>query len=130
VDSIIGKISALGKHQIPQSGGNINDLLNGTVRQMSTTCEIQYTQVLIRPIWGEVKESIVRDQITVGQSKFTQALAIANESSDGFITDVPALMEIDFKNIRAVLGEGKNGTIIELVAFIEFELGRSAQDQT
>jgi hypothetical protein len=35
-------------------------------------------------------------------------------------------MEIDFENIRAVLGEGKYGTVLELVTIIEFKLERSA----
>jgi hypothetical protein len=38
-------------------------------------------------------------------------------------------MEIDFKDVRAVLGEGKDGSIIELVTIIQFELEGSAKPE-
>lgn len=74
------------------------------------------------PIGRQVKEGTVRHQLAVGKPKFTQALALANEGSDRLITNIMALMEIDFKDIWAVLGKGKDGTIFELLTIVEFKL--------
>ena len=45
------------------------------------------------------------------------------ESSHWIISDLTALVEVNFEDIRAVLGKGNNGFIFELLAVIKFELG-------
>jgi hypothetical protein len=41
VHSQISQVSAFGKHQIPQSGGHVNDSLNSPIRQACTACQIK-----------------------------------------------------------------------------------------
>jgi hypothetical protein len=38
------------------------------------------------------------------------------------VSNLAALMEVDFKDIGAVLGKGNNGIIFELLAVIKFQL--------
>jgi hypothetical protein len=67
IHSKICQVSAFCKHQIPQPWGYINDLLNGSVRKASTTCQVEYSQMFVRLVGGESKEGSVGDQFAVGK---------------------------------------------------------------
>lgn len=71
---------------------------------------------------GQRQEGFVRYLLAVGESEFTQGLTILDKSGNGFIANKPALVKINFKDIGAVLGEGCDGRIFELLTIIELEL--------
>jgi len=49
-------------------------------------------------------------------------MALSEESRDGFVTDLSALVEVDLEDVGAVLGKGQDGAIAELIAVVELEL--------
>lgn len=45
-------------------------------------------------------------------------MSLGHEGGDGAISDLHALMKIDFKDVSAVVGKGKHGIVAYLDAFV------------
>jgi hypothetical protein len=78
--------------------------------------------MIVRLVGRQGKEGSVRDQFAVGKPKFSESLAMGQESMHWFVTNKFALVEVDFKDVRAVIRKCQDGRIFELSAFIKFKL--------
>lgn len=78
--------------------------------------------MFVRLVGRQSKEGSVGDQFAVGKSKFSESLAMGQESMHWFVADKFALVEVDFEDIRAVIRKCQNGRILELFTIIKFKL--------
>ena len=58
----------------------------------------------------------------MGQSQFPQVRSVSYEGCDGFVFQVPAIVQVDLEDVSAVACEGDNGSIRKLLAAVQFEL--------
>ncbi len=49
-------------------------------------------------------------------------MSLGQEPGDWRVPHQPALVEVDLENIRAMLGKGDDGFVVELIAIVEFQL--------
>ena len=85
--------------------------------------------MFVRLVGRQGKESSVGDQFAVGKSKFSESLAMGQESMHWFVTDKFALVEVDFEDVRAVIRKCQDGRIFELFTFIKFKLEMISMNQ-
>lgn len=71
---------------------------------------------------GQSQKGAVVDELTACQPKLAERLALGDEGSDGLIADLCTLVQVDFEDIRAVLGKCKDGIVLQLGTIVEFEL--------
>lgn len=45
-------------------------------------------------------------------------MSLGHDGRDGAISDLDALMKIDFKDVSAVVGKGKHGIVADLDTFV------------
>lgn len=122
VDGGIRDVAALGQEQISQTGSGIDNLGHGSVRQPAAGRQVEYPQVLVDLGRRQGEEGVVVDQLAVGQPELAKAVTLGQQRRDGAVSDLDALMEVDFENVGAVLGKGKDGVVAQLNALVEFEL--------
>lgn len=85
--------------------------------------------MFVRLVGRQGKEGSVRDQFAVGKSKFSESLAMGQESMHWFVADKFALVEVDFEDVRAVIRKCQDGRIFELFTFIQFKLEMISMNQ-
>ncbi len=122
--SDIGDIPAFCEDEIPQTRGNTDDLLHCTVCKAHARGEVEYPQVFKDSLLWERQKSAVVHEVAVSEPQLSQSAAFGQESRDRFVPDVSALVEVDFKNVRAVLRKGNNSLVCKLAAVVEFDLQR------
>lgn len=122
VDGGIRDVAALGEEQVPQTGRGIDNLGHGSVCEPAAGRQVEDPQVLVDLGRRQGEEGVVVDQLAVGQPELAKAVTLGQERRDGAVSDLDALMEVDFEDVGAVLGKGKDGVVAQLDAFVEFEL--------
>lgn len=120
--SNVGNVSALGKHQVSQARGHVDDLLDGGVGQPGAGSQVENTQVLVCLVRGQREESRVVDQFAACQSEFAQSAALGDERGDGLVLNLVALVQVNLENVGAVLGECQDRIVLQLSTVVQLEL--------
>ena len=58
----------------------------------------------------------------MGQPQFSQVRPISQERCDGFVFEVPAIVQVDLEDVSAVSCKSDDGSIGELLAAVQFKL--------
>jgi hypothetical protein len=110
------------QHKVPKAWRDIDDLLDGTVRYARTTAEVKNAQMLVNLAGREREEGTVVDQFAVREAKLAQRLAFGEKRGDGFVPDLPTLLQVDLEDIRAMLGESEDRAVLQLDTVVQLEL--------
>lgn len=122
MDGGVCDVPALGEQQVSQPRRRIDDFANRCVREAAARGQVENPQVLVELVLRQGEKGFVANQLAVGESELTKAVSLGHEGRDGAISDLDALVKIDFKDISAVLGKGKHSIVAQLDAFVEFKL--------
>lgn len=122
VHRFIRDVLALGEHKIPQPGRCFDDFLHSFIVQLVTSGQVQDTQAVKGQMFGQLQEGVVSDQATMGNSEFSQLSAPCNQRCDGFIGDLPAIMQINLEHRRAMASDGGDGLIGDQGTVVQFQL--------
>lgn len=122
VDGGIRDVAALGEKQVSQARSSVDNLANGGVGEAAAGRQVEDPQVLIYLGRRQGEEGVVVNQLAVGQPELAETVSLGQERCDGAVSDLDALVEIDFQDVWAVLGKGKHGVVTQLNAFVQFEL--------
>lgn len=113
-DGSVCNVAAFGEDQVAESRSSIDYLLNAGILEFSAIGEVKDTQAVVRGFGREVKEGLVGNLPAVCQAQFAEIGAFCDQSSDGFVVEVLAVVEVDFENVAAVHGEGDDTPVAEL----------------
>jgi hypothetical protein len=125
IDRGVRDVATLGEDEVSKARGHVDDLLHGSVGETHAACQVEDPEVFEDPARWQSQESMVINQVAVSKAKLPKGLALGKEGVDGLIADVATRVQIDLEDVRAVIGEGQNGVIIQLIAVIQFKLGRA-----
>lgn len=126
MDGCVGDVAALGKDKIAQAWRGIDDLLNSGIRESRARSQVENSEVLVDLAIREAQESVVVDEFAASKAQLTQAVALGEQCGNRSVANLVALVQIDLENVGAVIGEGKNGVIAKLGAFVQFQLATRA----
>lgn len=81
--------------------------------------------MFIDSVLRQAQKSAIVNQLTVCKPQLSQTVPFRQQGGNRGVSDLQALMEVDLKDIGALLREGENSIITELNALVEFKLQKT-----
>lgn len=124
----VGDLTAFGKDKVTQTWGSCDDLLDADIVELPAVGQVEYAQALVRRVLWEIEEGMVRDTRAVRQAEFSEMAALPDQGRDRSVFQVSTVLQVNFKNVAAVVGKSHDGVVRDLTAVVEFELFTGSVD--
>ncbi|KAI6771078.1 hypothetical protein HG531_009933 [Fusarium graminearum] len=106
LDTLVGDVPTVTQMHVMQVLTKLRDSMNGCISDVPALCE----------------NKIAKARGYINDLLYSSIVALDHEGSHWAVADASALVKVNLEDVGAVLGESVNSVVLQLAAFIEFQL--------
>lgn len=122
MDGAVSEVPTFGEDEIAEARGHLDDLFDGIISDEATVGEVEDSEGFVGTVWRELKECRIGNQVAVGKADFAEVTEVGKEGYNSGIGNLVTFEEIYLQQVRAILGERKDGIVGYLITLVQFQL--------